>query len=92
VKVQLTAPEDGRLLTDGAVVSIADAKRQLIEVTDHWLRMAHFTSSDLAKQAAWILGLFWKITDDDGRVLEQGTIADIPREDHEYSQEELDRR
>ena len=92
MKVQLTAPEDGRLLTDGAVVSIADAKRQLIEVTDHWLRMAHFTSSDLAKQAAWILGLFWKITDDDGRVLEQGTIADIPREDHEYSPEELDRR
>ncbi len=91
--VHLTDPKTGDLMTEGEVASIEDAKHQLLALTDHWLYMSRFTPEiDVVQQAFWLGTLFWKITDATGKVLEQGTIADIPREDHEYSPEELDRR
>lgn len=94
--VRLVDPKTGDLMTesdDGEIVSIYDAKHQLLALTDHWLYMSRFTPEiDVVQQAFWLGTLFWKITDATGNVLEQGTIADIPREDHEYSAEELDRR
>jgi hypothetical protein len=91
--VRLVDPKTGDLMTEGEVASIEDAKHQLLALTDHWLYMSRFTPEiDVVQQAFWLGTLFWKITDATGNVLEQGTIADIPREDHEYSAEELDRR
>jgi hypothetical protein len=94
--VRLTDPKTGDLMSesdDGEIVSIEDAKRQLLELTDHWLYVSRFTPEvDVVQQAFWLSTLFWKITDAAGNVLEQGTIADIPRADHGYGPEEFDRR
>jgi hypothetical protein len=91
--VRLVDPKTGDLMIEGEVTSIEDTKHQLLALTDHWLYMSRFTPEiDVVQQAFWLGTLCWKITDATGNVLEQGTIADIPREDHEHSQEELDRR
>lgn len=83
MKVRLTDPKDGRHLTDGPVVSIDDAKHQLVDLTEYWIYNCRFTKHDTAQQAIWVGTLVWEVLDDDGTVLERGTVAELPRLDPE---------